>query len=315
MRSLTYFDSMGVPRIMAQILDGKGLAKEIQGELKIKISDWVKMGYRSPSICCIIVGDDPASHTYVKYKIQAATEVGIAAQTIKYQETLTENELLTEIETLNNNKDVDGILVQLPLPNGMDERKVCNAIAPEKDVDGFHITNVGQLCLDMPTIVPATALAVIEMLKRFKIQTYGRNAVVVGRSKNVGMPIAMMLHSDKNHDSGLGMDATVTICHRYTPPEQLEIHCRNADIIVSATGVPKLIKANMIKPGATVIDVGITRITDEEGKTKLVGDVDYEEVVKVAGAITPVPGGVGPMTVAMLMHNTFQAAQRHQDLN
>lgn len=296
---------------MARILDGKALAKEIRDELKIKICNWISNGYRPPSMCCIIVGDDSASHTYVRNKILAATEVGIKAETIKYDQSFTENELLAAIQLLNENKDVDGILVQLPLPNGINERKVCNAIAPEKDIDGFHITNIGQLSLDMPTIVPATALAVIEMLKRFKIQTFGRNAVVVGRSKNVGMPIAMMLHSDGHHDSGLGMDATVTVCHRYTPAQQLEMYCRNADIIVTATGIPKLIKANMIKPGATVIDVGITRV-NEDGKSKLVGDVDFDEAVKVAGAITPVPGGVGPMTVAMLMYNTFQVAQNRQ---
>ncbi|CAH2087560.1 unnamed protein product [Euphydryas editha] len=315
MRSHTYFDSLGSARIMARVLDGKALARDIKDELKIKIHNWVNIGHRAPSLRCIIVGNDPASHTYVRNKVRAALEVGIEAETIKYDETLSEETLISAIESLNQDKNVDGILVQLPLPNGINERKVCNTVAPEKDVDGFHITNVGQLSLDMPTIVPATALAVVEMLKRFKIETYGRNAVVVGRSKNVGMPIAMMLHSDGNHDSRLGMDATVTICHRYTPPEQLELHCRNADIIVTATGIPKLIKANMIKPGATVIDVGITRITDEQGKTKLVGDVDYDEVVKIAGAITPVPGGVGPMTVAMLMHNTFQAAQKLRDIN
>ncbi|RVE51492.1 hypothetical protein evm_003893 [Chilo suppressalis] len=309
MRSHTYIDSLGSARIMAQVLDGKSLAKDIKDELKIKIQDWINQGHRAPSLRCIIVGDDPASHTYVKNKIEAARYVGIDAETIKYAETLTEEELINAIKELNADDNVDGILVQLPVPETMDERKVCNAVTPKKDVDGFHIINVGQLCLDMPTIVPATALAVIEMLKRFKIETFGRNAVVVGRSKNVGMPIAMMLHSDKRHDSGLGMDATVTICHRYTPKEQLELYCRNADIIVTATGIPSLIKANMVKPGATVIDVGICRITDEQGKTKLVGDVDYAEVSKVAGALTPVPGGVGPMTVAMLMHNTFQAAQ------
>ncbi|CAK1542268.1 unnamed protein product [Leptosia nina] len=312
MRSHTYVDSLGMPRIMARILDGKGLAKEIKEELQVQIENWVKQGNRAPSLRCIIVGEDPASHTYVRNKIQAAIDVGITAETIKYNDRLSQEELLAKIQSLNIDQEVDGILVQLPLPATMDERKICNAVAPEKDVDGFHIINVGQLCLDMPTMVPATALAVIEMLKRFKIETFGRNTVVVGRSKNVGMPIAMMLHSDRNHDSGLGMDATVTICHRYTPREQLEAFCTNADIIITATGVPKLIKANMIKPGATVIDVGITRITDEQGKTKLVGDVDYDEVIKIAGAVTPVPGGVGPMTVAMLMHNTYQAAQRIQ---
>ncbi|KAL4717153.1 hypothetical protein ACJJTC_017040 [Scirpophaga incertulas] len=293
----------------AQVLDGKALAKEIKEELKLKIQNWISLGHRAPSLRCIIVGDDPASHTYVKNKVEAAKYVGIDAKTIKYEDTLTEEELIKAIEELNADASVDGILVQLPVPETMSERKVCNAVTPKKDVDGFHIINVGQLCLDMPTIVPATALAVIEMLKRFKIDTFGRNAVVIGRSKNVGMPIAMMLHSDNRHDSGLGMDATVTICHRYTPKEKLDFYCRNADIIITATGIPSLIKADMVRPGATIIDVGITRITDENGKTKLVGDVDYNEVSKIAGALTPVPGGVGPMTVAMLMHNTFQAAR------
>ncbi|KAL0821244.1 hypothetical protein ABMA28_005849 [Loxostege sticticalis] len=315
MRSHTYIDSLGSARMMAHVLDGKALAKDVKDELKTKIQNWVNLGHRAPSLRCIIVGDDPASHTYVRNKIAAAKYVGIDAETIKYDVNMSEEALIEAINALNADDEVDGILVQLPVPQSMDERKVCNTVAPEKDVDGFHIINVGQLSLDMPTIVPATALAVIEMLKRFKIETFGRDAVVVGRSKNVGMPIAMMLHSDKKHDSGLGMDATVTICHRYTPKEKLDFYCRNADIIVTATGIPSLIKADMVKPGATVIDVGITRVTDEVGNTKLVGDVDYEEVKKIAGAITPVPGGVGPMTVAMLMHNTFQAAQNLRDKN
>ncbi|XP_026741193.1 bifunctional methylenetetrahydrofolate dehydrogenase/cyclohydrolase, mitochondrial isoform X1 [Trichoplusia ni] len=310
MRSHTYIDSLGsASSIMARVLDGKALAAEVKNELKLEIANWVNLGHRAPSIRCILVGDDPASHTYVNNKIIAARFVGIDAEVIKHDSSITEEQLLREIETLNADSNVDGILVQLPIPETMSERKVCNAVAPEKDVDGFHIVNIGQLCVDMPTMVPATALAVIEMLKRFKIETFGRNAVVVGRSKNVGLPIAMMLHSDKKHDNGLGMDATVTICHRYTPKEKLDNFCQNADIIITATGVPKLIKANMVKPGATIIDVGITKVTDENGKSRLVGDVDYDEVSKVAGALTPVPGGVGPMTVAMLMHNTFQAAK------
>lgn len=296
--------------MMARVLDGKALANELNEELRVKIQNWVNQGNKVPSLCCILVGEDPASQTYVRNKIKAALDVGITAETLKFDTTITEKELLAKIEALNKDEDVDGILVQLPLPSNMDERKVCNAVAPEKDVDGFHIINMGRLYGDMKAIVPATPLGVIEILKRFKIETHGRNAVVIGRSKNVGLPTAMMLHSDNSHENGLGMDATVTICHRYTPPEQLVKHCREADIIVTATGIPKLIKADMVKPGATIIDVGITRVTDEEGKTKLVGDADYDEVCKIAGAVTPVPGGVGPMTVAMLMQNTFQAAQQ-----
>ncbi|XP_013200830.2 bifunctional methylenetetrahydrofolate dehydrogenase/cyclohydrolase, mitochondrial isoform X1 [Amyelois transitella] len=313
MRSHTYFDSLGSPSIMAQILNGNAIAKDVKDELIVKIQKWVAEGHRPPSLKCIIVGDDPASHTYVRNKVTAAKYCGIDAETIRLDSDITEEFLLHKINELNNSNEVDGILIQLPVPDTMDERKICNAVSPKKDVDGFHIINVGQLCLDMPTIVPATALGVVELLKRAKIETHGRDAVVIGRSKNVGMPIAMMLHTDKRHESGLGMDATVTICHRHTPRAKLENYCRNADIIISATGIPNLIKADMVKPGATVVDVGITRITNAEGKNKLVGDVDYEEVVKVAGAITPVPGGVGPMTVAMLMQNTFQAAKMLRD--
>ncbi|KAJ0175028.1 hypothetical protein K1T71_009169 [Dendrolimus kikuchii] len=309
MRSHAFIDSLGSASMMAQIIDGKALALEMKNELKTQIDAWVKLGHRAPTLRCILVGDDPASHTYVNNKIQAAIYVGIDAQTIKRSKDISEEQLLAEIEQLNADANVDGILVQLPVPETINERKICNAVAPEKDVDGFHVSNVGKLCLDMPTLVPATSLAVIQMLKRYNIDTLGRNAVVIGRSKNVAMPIAMMLHTDKRHDSGLGMDATVTICHRYTPKDQLEFYCRHADIIVTATGIPKLIKADMVKPGATIIDVGITKVTDENGKSRLVGDVDFDEVSKIAGALTPVPGGVGPVTVTMLMHNTFQVAQ------
>lgn len=229
---------------------------------------------------------------------------------------------------MNKDETVDGILVQLPLPSHINERKICNAVSYEKDVDGFNECNMGRMCLDMKSMIPCTPLGVIELLRRVGIKTYGKNAVVIGRSKNVGMPIAMLLHADGRNETG-GMDATVTICHRFTPEEELKKHCKLADIIISATGVPRLIRGNMIKPGACVIDIGITRITDEvTGKTKLVGDVDFEgkflriyvspvdiffvsfeEVRKVAGYITPVPGGVGPMTVAMLMSNTVAAAK------
>ncbi|KAJ8718614.1 hypothetical protein PYW08_002851 [Mythimna loreyi] len=295
---------------MAKILDGKALAETVKNELKDKIENWVKLGKRAPSLRCIFVGDDQGSESYVNNIKRQASNIGINAQVLRYESTITEAQLIQEIKTLNDDSTVDAILIQLPVPDTMNERNVCNAISPEKDVDGFHIMNIGQLCVDMPSFVPATALAVIEILKRSEIETFGRNAVVANRSKNIGLPIAMILHSDKRHENGLGMDATVTICHRYTPPEQLKVFCQNADIIITATGIPKLIKANMIKPGATVIDVGMTKVIDENGKAKFVGDVDYEEVVKIAGAVTPVPGGVGPMTVAMLLHNTFQAAKQ-----
>lgn len=239
---------------------------------------------------------------------QAAVDVGIPSSTRGVSPTITEDELLAIVEELNNDPGVDGILVQLPLPAHINERRICNAILCEKDVDGFNERNVGRLCLDMNTLVPCTPLGVMELLKRTGIETFGKNAVVVGRSKNVGFPIATLLHADGRNETN-ALDATVTICHRFTPPEQLRAYCQMADIIVSATGIPGLITGDMVKPGACIIDVGLTRVVDAEGKGKLVGDVEFDAARQVAGYITPVPGGVGPMTVAMLMRNTFTACK------
>lgn len=293
---------------MAKLIDGKRISAEIRAELKIKIDEWVKAGHRPPHLTAILVGDDQASQTYVRNKMKAASDVGISSRTINQPSTISEEKLLQLIADLNEDTEVDGILVQLPLPNHINERRICNSISCDKDVDGFNEKNVGRLCLDMNTLIPCTPLGVQELLKRENIETFGKNIVVCGRSKNVGMPIAILMHADGRNDTA-AMDGTVTICHRFTPREQLIAFCKMADIIITATGVPGLITADMVKPGATVIDVGITRITDADGKTKLVGDVDFDAVQKVAGHITPVPGGVGPMTVAMLMKNTFIAAR------
>lgn len=294
---------------MAKLIDGKQISADIRAELREQIESWMKLGHRAPQLTAILIGEDPASSTYVANKMKAAADVGINSKTERYDSDITEEDLLKRIEELNNDESVDGILVQLPVPGHINERKVCNSVSCDKDVDGFNERNVGRLCLDMNTLIPCTPLGVQELIKRCQIETFGKNAVVVGRSKNVGMPIAMLLHADGRNDT-CAMDATVTMCHRFTPPEELARFCRTADIIVTATGVPGLIKADMIKEGAAVIDVGITRVTDSvTGKTKLVGDADFEEVRKVAGHITPVPGGVGPMTVAMLMKNTFIAAK------
>lgn len=296
---------------MAKLIDGKKISKEIQSELREKIQIWIEEGNRPPQLTAILVGDDPASSTYVRNKMLAAKDVGITSVTKNIKADISENELIELIESLNNDDSVDGILVQLPLPSHINERKICNTVSCEKDVDGFNERNVGRLCLDMQSLIPCTPLGVQELIKRSRIETFGKNVVVVGRSKNVGMPIAMLLHADGRNDTN-AMDATVTICHRFTPPEDLARFCKLADIIVTATGVPGLIKANMIKPGACIIDVGITRVTDDKtGKTRLVGDVDFDEVKEIAGHITPVPGGVGPMTVAMLMNNTFLAAKNN----
>ncbi|KAG5885501.1 hypothetical protein JTB14_013519 [Gonioctena quinquepunctata] len=292
----------------SKIIDGKKIAEDVQKELRVDIDDWVSQGHRPPCLVAILVGEDPASKKYVQNKMIAAKKVGINSSTFKLPNTLTQEDLLNKIKELNEDSSVDGILVQLPVPKHICERTVCNAVDPRKDVDGFHITNMGKLALNMDTFVPCTALGVVELIKRTRIETFGKNVVVCGRSKNVGQPIAMLLQSDANNEYP-GFDATVTLCHRFTPPGDLEFYAKKADIIVSATGVVNLIKPDMVKPGACLIDVGITRVPTIDGKTKIVGDIDFDGCFEIAGHITPVPGGVGPMTVAMLMFNTFKAAK------
>ncbi|XP_077943164.1 bifunctional methylenetetrahydrofolate dehydrogenase/cyclohydrolase 2, mitochondrial isoform X2 [Gasterosteus aculeatus] len=262
-----------------------------------------------PHLGVVLVGDHPASRTYVKNKTRAASILGISSDTVVRPSSVSQKELLELIDKMNRDWRVSGLLVQLPLPEHINERAVCNAIAPEKDVDGFHIVNIGKLCLDQRSMVPATPAAVWEIIKRAGIETVGKNVVVAGRSKNVGMPIAMLLHTDRKHERP-GGDATVTIAHRCTPREQLKELTSLADIIIAAAGVPGLITADMVKEGAVVIDVGINRIQDPNtGKLRLIGDVDFDGVKEKAAFITPVPGGVGPMTVAMLMKNTVTAAR------
>ncbi|XP_061444832.1 bifunctional methylenetetrahydrofolate dehydrogenase/cyclohydrolase 2, mitochondrial isoform X2 [Rhineura floridana] len=294
----------------ATIISGTKLAAQVCGEIQKDVESWLARGNKRPHLTVVLVGDDPASHIYVRNKVKAAAAVGICSDIILRPKDISQEELLDLTGKLNKDSRVSGILVQLPLPDHIDETIVCNMVAPEKDVDGFHIFNVGRLCLDQTSVIPATAAAVWEIIKRTGIQTFGRNVVVVGRSKNVGMPISMLLHTDGGHERP-GGDATVTITHRYTPKDQLKIHTQLADIVIVAAGIPKLITSDMIKGGAAVIDVGINHIRDPlTGKTKLVGDVDFEEVKKKAGFITPVPGGVGPMTVAMLLKNTLIAAKK-----
>uniref|UniRef100_A0A803WA73 methenyltetrahydrofolate cyclohydrolase n=1 Tax=Ficedula albicollis TaxID=59894 RepID=A0A803WA73_FICAL len=298
------------PSDEATVISGTKLAHQVLKEVHRDVESWTSAGNQRPHLTVVLVGDNPASHIYVRNKIKAAAAVGISSEIILRPKDISQEELLDMTVKLNRDSRVSGLLVQLPLPGHIDERAVCNAIAPEKDVDGFHIMNIGRLCLDQPSIVPATAAAVWEIIKRTGIQTFGKNVLVAGRSKNVGMPIAMLLHSDGEHERP-GGDATVTITHRYTPKEQLKIHTQLADIVIVAAGIPKLITADMVKEGAAVIDVGINHIHDPlTGKTKLVGDVDFEEVKKKAAFITPVPGGVGPMTVAMLLKNTLLVTKK-----
>jgi len=292
----------------AAIIDGKEISKLIKQEVKVDIKEWVNAGNRDPHLCVVLVGDDPASATYVKNKMKACKKVGITSTVILKQPELTQDELLEILDGLNKDDGVDGLLVQLPVPDHIDERTVCNAISPNKDVDGFHVMNVGRMCLDQESMLPATPFGIWELIKRSGIETRGKTALVAGRSKNVGMPMGILLHTDHTHERP-GMDATLIQTHRHTPREELKRLALGSDIVVAAAGIPGLITADMIKPGACVIDVGINRVPNDKGGYKLVGDVDFDEVRKVAGHITPVPGGVGPMTVAMLCKNTLVAAK------
>ncbi|KAJ8679964.1 hypothetical protein QAD02_015751 [Eretmocerus hayati] len=298
-------------RLEAAVIDGQKIASQILEETKCEIDKWVQAGGKRPKLVAILVGEDPASKTYVQRKMKAAEAVGIESETLTFNSDISQEELLCHIHELNENQSVDGLLVQLPVPKHMNQSEVCNAVSSSKDVDGFHPKNVGKLSLNHRSIIPATALGVKELILRSKIPTLGKNAVVIGRSKHVGLPIALLLHSDGSSDTP-GLDMTTTICHRYTPRAELERLTKLADFVVSCAGVPGLITEEMIKPGACVIDVGISRIRMSNGKFRLIGDVNYEAVKKVAGYITPVPGGVGPMTVAMLMKNTLFALQLKQ---
>uniref|UniRef100_A0A3B3XEH2 methenyltetrahydrofolate cyclohydrolase n=1 Tax=Poecilia mexicana TaxID=48701 RepID=A0A3B3XEH2_9TELE len=263
-------------RHSAVVISGTELARQIHREIQRDVEELVAHGNMRPHLGVILVGDDPASHTYVKNKTRAATILGISSDTVVRPSSVSQEELLELIDEMNRDWRVSGLLVQLPLPEHINERAVCNAIAPEKDVDGFHIVNIGKLCLDQRSMVPATPAAVWEMIKRAGIETVGKNVLVAGRSKNVGMPIAMLLHTDRNHERP-GGDATVTIAHRCTPRDQLKKLTILADIIIAAAGVPGLITADMVKKGAAVIDVGINRNLDQHtGKVRLIGDVDFE---------------------------------------
>ena len=273
------------------IIDGKIIAQNLKDEMREQVTALVKQYGRKPCLDVIIVGNNPASVTYVNNKIKATEYCGLDGELIRLPQTVSQDELLRIIHDRNENDHVDGILVQLPLPAHIDEQSVINAIAPEKDVDGFHPTNVAKLWLNEDAIVPCTPLGIMALLEQSGTPLQGRHAVVVGRSNIVGKPVAKLL-LDKN--------CTVTIAHSRT--QNLAEICREADILIVAVGKPHMITADMIKPGATVIDVGINRTADG----RLVGDVDYNAVSSIAGAITPVPGGVGPMTITMLIRNTIQ---------
>ena len=288
------------------VLDGKIASAAVKASLLEQTTALKAAGKRAPHLAAILVGNNGASETYVASKVRNCEETGFGSSLFRFEDTVTEAELLAQIEALNSNENVDGILVQLPLPKHIDDAKVIEAIDPKKDVDGFHPSNVGRLVQGLNTFIPATPYGVLLMFEHFKIETKGKRAVVIGRSNIVGRPMSILLSSD--HPQG---NCTVTCCHRYTPKEDLIEICSKADILVVAVGMPDFIDASMIKPGAVIIDVGITRVTDATAAKgfRIKGDVNYASAITVASAVTPVPGGVGLMTIAGLLKNTMKAYQ------
>lgn len=291
-----------------KILDGKATSAALKADIRAEVEAIVAAGGRAPHLAAILVGDNGASVTYVNNKVKSCHEVGFQSSLIKFPESVTEEELLAKITELNADPTIDGFIVQLPLPRHINEQLITESIAPEKDVDGFHPVNMGALALGQGQLVPATPAGIIEMLERYDIATEGRHAVVVGRSNIVGIPVSLLLSG--KYKKG---NCTVTICHSKT--QNLPEITRQADILVAAIGVPGFIKGDMVKEGVTVIDVGITRVADESKKSgfSIKGDVDYDSVAPKCEYITPVPGGVGPMTIAMLMKNTLTAMKIRQD--
>ena len=289
-----------------KILDGKQVSNQIKDELTQKVAQIKADGKRPPHLAAVLVGNDGASLTYVGSKVRSCEKIGFDSTLIRLEETISEEELLDQIEKLNNDETLDGFIVQLPLPKHIDEEKILMAIDPDKDVDGFHPTNFGKMALEMETFIPATPFGIIELLKRYHLDISGKHAVVIGRSHIVGRPMSILL-SGKNQPG----NATVTLTHSRT--QNLAELTRNADVVVSALGVPNFLKADMVKEGAIIIDVGITRVPEKNHPKGyvIIGDVDFEAVKEKASYITPVPGGVGPMTIAMLLQNTFLAYSRN----
>lgn len=287
-----------------QLLDGKKLSAEIKTEIAAEVKKMVMSGKKAPHLAAILVGNDGASQTYVASKVKSCEEVGFKSSLIRLKSDITQNELITQINLLNNDDSIDGFIVQLPLPKHIDEEKIILAIAPEKDVDGFHPMNVGRMTLNLPSYVSATPKGILEMLNRYNIETEGKHCVVIGRSNIVGLPMSLLMQRRSKPGN-----CTVTLCHSKT--NDLAQHTLQADIVIAALGKPKFLTADMIKKGAVVIDVGITRVEDSTTKSgyKLLGDVDFENVSKKCSYISPVPGGVGLMTVASLLQNTLSAAK------
>ena len=288
-----------------QIIDGKAVAAAIKKEIAQEVDSIIANGGKRPHLAAILVGHDGGSETYAANKVKACEECGFTSTLIRYEADVTEEELLKKVDELNNDSDVDGFIVQLPLPKHIDEQKITEAIDYRKDVDGFHPVNAGRLAIGLPCFLSATPNGIMELLARYNIDTKGKKCVVLGRSNIVGKPMANLMMQKQ-----IPGDATVTVCHSHT--ENIADECRRADIIIAALGQPHFLKADMVKEGAVVIDVGTTRVPDATRKSgfRLCGDVDYENVAPKCSYITPVPGGVGPMTIVSLMKNTLLAGKR-----
>ena len=289
------------------ILDGKKTSNDIKDEVAEAVTKLKSRGKKTPHLAAILVGSDGASMTYVNAKVKACERVGFNSTLIDLPENTSEEILLDEINILNNDNDIDGFIVQLPLPEHIDEQKVLIAVNPDKDVDGFHPTNVGRMTLDLPCFLPATPFGILELLERYEVETSGANVVVIGRSHIVGRPMSILMSQKRKAGN-----ATVTVAHSRT--KNLAEVTKRADIIVAALGIPEFLTGDMVKDGVTIIDVGITRVPDETKVRgyRLAGDVHFDSVSKKADFITPVPGGVGPMTIAMLLKNTLLACERNQ---
>lgn len=288
-----------------QLIDGKAVSAEIKKEIAAEVENIISNGGKRPHLAAILVGHDGGSETYVANKVKACEECGFKSTLIRYEADITEEELLQKVNELNNDPDVDGFIVQLPLPKHIDEQKITEAIDYRKDVDGFHPVNAGRLAIGLPCFLSATPNGIMELLRRYNIDTKGKKCVVLGRSNIVGKPMANLMMQKQ-----IPGDATVTVCHSHTA--NIAEECRNADIIIAALGQPHFLKADMVKEGAVVIDVGTTRVPDATRKSgfRLCGDVDFENVAPKCSFITPVPGGVGPMTIVSLMKNTLLAGKK-----
>ncbi len=287
-----------------KILDGKETSKQIKAEIAEEVSQIIKNGGKQPHLAAILVGNDGASETYVAHKTKSCAQVGFKSSLIRFNSNISENELIEKIKEINNDKDIDGLIVQLPLPEHISENKIIETIIPEKDVDGFHPQNVGRMTIGLPAYVSATPKGILELFKRYKIETSGKHCVVIGRSNIVGKPVSILL-SQKNETG----NATVTLCHSRT--KNLKEITLQADILIAAIGKQEFVTADMVKEGAVVVDVGIHRVKSDKTKSgwKLKGDVKFDEVAPKCSYITPVPGGVGPMTIVSLLQNTLLASK------